>query len=112
MGVDAAVKWLLIQKDTEEELEKVNDLSATPFDYCLRIAAGLIPNPVSHTMQEHFFRGGEGERGRGRKRVSDEEEFFVAHLPRADELDWQNDDCVSVMAGSDRIKDGLPPDTY
>ena len=108
MGVDAAVKWLLIQKDTEEELEKVNDLSATPFDYCLRIAAGLIPNPVSHTMQEHFFRGGEGERGRERRRVSDEEEFFVAHLPRADELDWQNDDCVSVMAGSDRIKDGLP----
>ena len=108
MGVDAAVKWLLIQKDTEEELEKVNDLSATHFDYCLRIAAGLIQNPVSHTMQEHFFRGGEGERGRERRRVSDEEEFFVAHLPRADELDWQNDDCVSVMAGSDRIKDGLP----
>ena len=107
LGVDGAVNWLLKQKDfnDDDDRKQVNELellSITPFDYCLRIAANVIPNPINESMQKYFFR--EGERGR----ASSEEEFFVAHLPRADELDWQNEDCVSIMAGADRIKDGLP----
>jgi len=107
LGVDGAVNWLLKQKhaattteEDEGELGKVNELlSLTPFDYCLRIAANVIPNPISQTMQKHFFRGGG---------ASELQEFFVAHLPRTDELDWQDESCVSVMAGADRVKDGLP----
>ena len=107
LGVDGAVNWLLKQKEfnDDDDRKQVNEfelLSITPFDYCLRIAANVIPNPINESMQKYFFR--EGERGR----ASSEEKFFVAHLPRADELDWQNEDCVSIMAGADRIKDGLP----
>ena len=107
LGVDGAVNWLLKQKEfnDDDDRKQVNELellSITPFDYCLRIAANVIPNPINESMQKYFFR--EGERGR----ASSEEEFFIAHLPRADELDWQNEDCISIMAGADRIKDGLP----
>ena len=106
LGVDGAVNWLLKQKECndDDDRKQVNELellSITPFDYCLRIAANVIPNPINESMQKVFL-----PRRRARKSV-ERGGVFVAHLPRADELDWQNR-CVSIMAGADRIKGGLP----
>ena len=56
LGVDGAVNWLLKQKDLndDDDRKQVNELellSITPFDYCLRIAANVIPNPINESMQ-------------------------------------------------------------
>ena len=98
--------------DTERHRRRIRK-SQRPFSYTFRSIAcamccGFNPeSSQSHHARTLLSRRAKENEDEKEERVSDEEEFFVAHLPRADELDWQNDDCVSVMAGSDRIKDSL-----
>jgi hypothetical protein len=103
----SAIDWLIKNHKVNDEFDDDNinniiNCSSVPFDYCLRIAANVIPNPV--TSQEKFFISSSSSSTT--KMIS--KEFFVTHLPIEDENEWQNVDCVKCLAGPDRLSNGLP----